>query len=50
MVRIGDILMARGNAVEARKMWKDAKPLFIRSSQMKDAASVDARLAQFADC
>ncbi|KAJ7824507.1 hypothetical protein B0H14DRAFT_2597169 [Mycena olivaceomarginata] len=49
MVRIGDILMARGNAAEATKMWRDARPLFIRSSQMKDAASVDVRLAQFVD-
>ncbi|KAF7348590.1 NB-ARC domain-containing protein [Mycena venus] len=49
MVRIGDILMARGNAREARKMWHDAHSLFIRSSQRKDAASIDVRLAQFVD-
>jgi len=49
MIRIGDILMARGNAAEARKMWEDARPLFIRSAQMNDAASIDVRLAQIAD-
>ncbi|KAJ6572131.1 hypothetical protein B0H19DRAFT_1256041 [Mycena capillaripes] len=49
MSRIGDILMAQGNKAEARRMWEDARPLFVRSSQMKDAASIDARLAQFAE-
>ncbi|KAF8202676.1 hypothetical protein K438DRAFT_1757998 [Mycena galopus ATCC 62051] len=49
MVRIGDILMAQKNSIGARRMWEDAQPLFIRSSQMKDAASIDIRLAQFAN-
>ncbi|KAJ7645999.1 hypothetical protein DFH06DRAFT_581428 [Mycena polygramma] len=47
MSRIGDILMARGNAAEARRMWEEARPLFIRSSQLREATSLDVRLAQF---
>ncbi|KAJ7113836.1 hypothetical protein C8R44DRAFT_881413 [Mycena epipterygia] len=47
MSRIGDIFIAQGNMAGARKMWEDARPLFLRSTQMKDVASIDARLAQF---
>ncbi|KAJ7698559.1 hypothetical protein B0H17DRAFT_323407 [Mycena rosella] len=44
MSRIGDIFMARGDREGARKMWEDARPLFVRASQMKDVGSIDARL------
>ncbi|KAJ7154632.1 hypothetical protein C8R46DRAFT_1117936, partial [Mycena filopes] len=47
MSRIGDIFMTRGDPSAARRMWEDARPLFVRSSQMKDAASMDIRLARF---
>ncbi|KAJ6572121.1 hypothetical protein B0H19DRAFT_1132636 [Mycena capillaripes] len=49
MSRIGDILMAQGNEAEARRMWEDARPLFVRSSQLQDTTSIDARLARFAE-
>lgn len=49
MARIGDILMESGEPKEAVKMWEAARPLFLLSSQDKDAASMDTRLAQFAD-
>ncbi|KAF7342912.1 NB-ARC domain-containing protein [Mycena sanguinolenta] len=44
MVGIGDIMTRRGDLVQAREMWAGAHPLFLRSSQGKDAASVDKRL------
>ncbi|KAJ7098225.1 hypothetical protein C8R44DRAFT_888860 [Mycena epipterygia] len=47
MSRIGNIFMAQGNTAGARKMWEDARPLFLRSTQIKDVASIDASLAQF---
>ncbi|KAJ7107057.1 hypothetical protein C8R44DRAFT_885726 [Mycena epipterygia] len=44
MVRIGDIFMRRGDLVRAAEMWVEARPLFVRSSQAKDVADIDARL------
>lgn len=45
MLRIGDILDQQGRVHEAQEMWKDARPLFIRSSQARDTARCDERLA-----
>ncbi|KAJ6628708.1 hypothetical protein B0H10DRAFT_1988920 [Mycena sp. CBHHK59/15] len=44
MTRIGDIQMRHGHLEEARKLWEDARPLFARSSQMKEVAGINARL------
>jgi hypothetical protein len=46
MVRIGDILNNRREAMEAVELWKAARPLFERSSQMKDILKIDGRLAE----
>ncbi|KAJ7907618.1 hypothetical protein B0H13DRAFT_2501480 [Mycena leptocephala] len=46
MVGIGDIMLRRGDPMQAREMWGAAQPLFIRSSRMKDAAAVEKRLQQ----
>ncbi|KAJ7131136.1 hypothetical protein C8R44DRAFT_55600 [Mycena epipterygia] len=45
MLRLGDIEKHRGDLVEAAKLWKEAHPLFERSSQAKDIAQIDTRLA-----
>ncbi|KAJ6465015.1 hypothetical protein C8R45DRAFT_1219862 [Mycena sanguinolenta] len=45
MVGIGDIMMRRGDLAEAKEMWANAHPLFLRSSRKRDAASVDARMS-----
>ncbi|KAF7353372.1 NB-ARC domain-containing protein [Mycena sanguinolenta] len=44
MVGIGDIMMRRGDLVEAKGMWTSAHPIFLRSSRSRDAASVQKRL------
>ncbi|KAJ7603880.1 hypothetical protein DFH06DRAFT_1255947 [Mycena polygramma] len=44
MLAIGDIAFERGDSVRASEMWTDARPLFVRSSQMKRATAVDKRL------
>ncbi|KAJ7898501.1 hypothetical protein B0H13DRAFT_1884235 [Mycena leptocephala] len=44
MVRIGDIMIRRDDSIQVKEMWMAAQPLFVRSSRMKDAASVDKRL------
>jgi tetratricopeptide (TPR) repeat protein len=44
MVGIGDILIQRGDVIQAKEMWEGAHPLFVRSSRMKDAAAVQKRL------
>ncbi|KAJ7245539.1 hypothetical protein C8J57DRAFT_1679566 [Mycena rebaudengoi] len=45
MVRIADILNNRGEVMNAVELWKAARPLFKRSSQMKDIFNIDAKLA-----
>ncbi|KAJ6543552.1 hypothetical protein DFH09DRAFT_1282394 [Mycena vulgaris] len=45
MTGIGDIRMRRGDTVQAKEMWEAAYPLFVKSSQGKDVAAIDARLA-----
>jgi hypothetical protein len=44
MVGIGEIMLRRGDHVQAKRMWEAAHPLFVRSSRRKDAASIDERL------
>ncbi|KAJ7245078.1 hypothetical protein C8J57DRAFT_1680067 [Mycena rebaudengoi] len=46
MVRIADILNSRGEVMKAVGLWKTARPLFERSSQMKDIIKLDAKLAE----
>ncbi|KAJ7253872.1 hypothetical protein C8J57DRAFT_1658920 [Mycena rebaudengoi] len=46
MVRIADILNDRGEVMKAVELWKTARPLFERSSQMKDIIKIDAKLAE----
>jgi tetratricopeptide (TPR) repeat protein len=46
MVRIADILNNHGEVMKAVELWKAARPLFERSSQMKDIVKIDAKLAE----
>ncbi|KAJ7689185.1 hypothetical protein B0H17DRAFT_1067236, partial [Mycena rosella] len=46
MLRLGDMARQRGQFMKAVKLWETARPLFERSSQMRDVAQVDARLEQ----
>ncbi|KAJ7131112.1 hypothetical protein C8R44DRAFT_731378 [Mycena epipterygia] len=45
MLRLGDIAKNRGDLSKAVELWKEAHPLFERSSQAKDMAKIDTRLA-----
>ncbi|KAJ6550283.1 hypothetical protein B0H19DRAFT_1160736, partial [Mycena capillaripes] len=49
MVGIGDIMVRRGELIQAKEMWTSAHPLFVRSSRMKDATTVDERLKNLSD-
>jgi hypothetical protein len=44
MVGIGEIMLRRGDLIQAKRMWAVAHPLFVRSSRRKDAASIEKRL------
>ncbi|KAJ7289589.1 hypothetical protein C8J57DRAFT_433284, partial [Mycena rebaudengoi] len=46
MVRIADILNTRGEVMKAVGLWKAARPLFEKSSQVKDIITLDAKLAE----
>jgi hypothetical protein len=46
MVGIGDIMLRRGDNVQAKKMWAAAHPLFLRSSRPKDAQFIKEQLEQ----
>ncbi|KAJ7259618.1 hypothetical protein C8J57DRAFT_1638551 [Mycena rebaudengoi] len=46
MVQIADILQARGMVIKAIELWKTARPLFERSSQMKDVIKIDTKIAE----
>jgi hypothetical protein len=46
MVRIADIENNRGETVKAVELWKAARPLFERSSQVKAITQIDAKLAE----
>ncbi|KAJ7079301.1 hypothetical protein B0H15DRAFT_914174 [Mycena belliarum] len=45
LIRIGDVLNSRGERSEAREMWAEARPMFMKSSQNPDVARCDERLA-----
>jgi tetratricopeptide (TPR) repeat protein len=45
MVRLRDISKANGGELKAAALWKTARPLFKRSSQRKQLAVLDAKLA-----
>lgn len=45
MYRLGDISKQEGDIRMAMKLWKTARPLFERSSQTKQTALIDERLA-----
>ncbi|KAJ7107018.1 hypothetical protein C8R44DRAFT_744887 [Mycena epipterygia] len=45
MLRLGDIAKHRGHVMKAAEIWREARPLFERSSQAKDVAQIDTRLA-----
>jgi hypothetical protein len=45
MVQIADICASRGEVLRAVELWKAARPLFERSSQAKDVARIEAKLA-----
>jgi hypothetical protein len=45
MLRRGDIAKKQGNQAKAIALWKEAQPLFERSSQAKSVVQIDARLA-----
>ncbi|KAJ7207371.1 hypothetical protein C8J57DRAFT_1258140 [Mycena rebaudengoi] len=44
--QIADILNNRGEVIKAVELWKAARPLFKRSSQMIDIVKIDAKLAE----
>ncbi|KAJ7264359.1 hypothetical protein C8J57DRAFT_1624963 [Mycena rebaudengoi] len=46
MVRIADILHGHGEVMKSVELQKAARPLFERSSQTKDIAQIDAKLAE----
>jgi tetratricopeptide (TPR) repeat protein len=45
MVRLGDISKLNGDVLKAAELWETARPLFERSSQRKQLAHLDAKLA-----
>ncbi|KAJ7495106.1 hypothetical protein FB451DRAFT_1163842 [Mycena latifolia] len=44
LLRLGDLANAQGDVSKATKLWKLARPLFERSSQVKQVAQIDERL------
>ncbi|KAJ7264244.1 hypothetical protein C8J57DRAFT_1624734 [Mycena rebaudengoi] len=46
MVRIAGIMNNHGEVMKAVELWKAARPLFKRSSQMKNIIIIDAKLAE----
>ncbi|KAF8140702.1 hypothetical protein K438DRAFT_1785468 [Mycena galopus ATCC 62051] len=46
MLRLGDLAAKKGCTSEAINFWKAARPLFVRSSQAKDVAEIDSKLAR----
>jgi hypothetical protein len=45
MIRLGDIASRRGDLLKAVELWESARPLFERSSQVKEVQYVDGRLS-----
>ncbi|KAJ7687894.1 hypothetical protein B0H14DRAFT_887541 [Mycena olivaceomarginata] len=46
MIRLGDISSRRGDLLKAVELWESARPLFERSSQVKEVQYVDERLSR----
>ncbi|KAJ7240903.1 hypothetical protein C8J57DRAFT_1561900 [Mycena rebaudengoi] len=46
MVRVADIMNDCGEVMKAVDLWKTARPLFERSSQIKDIIKIDAKLVR----
>ncbi|KAJ7861919.1 hypothetical protein B0H13DRAFT_2567604 [Mycena leptocephala] len=46
LLRLGDLAHKKGDVSRAVDHWTTARPLFERSSQTKDVAQIDARLAE----
>jgi predicted negative regulator of RcsB-dependent stress response len=44
MVGIGDIMLRRGDPIQAKEMWGASLPLFFRSSCLREIGSVEKRL------
>ncbi|KAJ7821795.1 hypothetical protein B0H13DRAFT_1920531 [Mycena leptocephala] len=44
MLRIGDISKGQGDILKAVELWTTARPLFERSSQVKQVENIDQRL------
>ncbi|KAJ7493580.1 hypothetical protein FB451DRAFT_1164474 [Mycena latifolia] len=44
MLRLGDLVRQRGQMGAAMQFWRNARPLFEKSSQTQDVAQIDARL------
>ncbi|KAJ7495123.1 hypothetical protein FB451DRAFT_1477655 [Mycena latifolia] len=49
MLRLGDIAEANEDIVKAGELWNTARPLFERSSQVKQVGYIDAQLARVRD-
>ncbi|KAJ7436618.1 hypothetical protein FB451DRAFT_1453784 [Mycena latifolia] len=49
MLRLGDISKLQGDVLKAAQLWETARPLFQRSSQAKQIAHIDERLAGLTD-
>jgi tetratricopeptide (TPR) repeat protein len=49
MVRLGDLSKLSGDKLKAAALWKIARPLFERSSQGRQLAQLDAKLAGLTD-
>jgi tetratricopeptide (TPR) repeat protein len=46
LLRLGDHANQKQNLSHAKELWEEARPLFERSSQSKEVAHIDARLAE----
>ncbi|KAJ7880160.1 hypothetical protein B0H13DRAFT_1891878 [Mycena leptocephala] len=49
MIRLGDISKEHGNLLKAVELWGTARPLFERSSQVKEVKHVDERLTSVSE-
>jgi hypothetical protein len=45
MLRLGDISNRHGDLLKAVELWEIARPLFEKSSQMKEVQCIDKRLS-----
>ncbi|KAJ7452558.1 hypothetical protein FB451DRAFT_1374030 [Mycena latifolia] len=45
MLRLGDLAKGQGDVLKAIELWKTARPLFERSSQVKQVTQIEERLA-----